>query len=159
MQRAPRSGAHPSPAPRRSASAARSACGSTRTARLGARPRTLPQTGGKPHPRLCGKRNRDRGFAPMPCRPPTGRLPAMFSPSRSLPMTATTAIFTPLRELAHRTADGIDVTLMWDPVDDRAFVTVVDMTNGVVFDVEVGDESPMQVFHHPYAYCDLDVAA
>jgi len=74
-------------------------------------------------------------------------------------MTATTAIFTPLRELAHRTADGIDVTLMWDPVDDRAFVTVVDMTNGVVFDVEVGDESPMQVFHHPYAYCDLDVAA
>ena len=74
-------------------------------------------------------------------------------------MTGTTAIFTPLRELAHRTADGIDVTLMWDPVDDRAFVTVVDMKNGVVFDVEVGDESPMQVYQHPYAYRDEAIAA
>jgi hypothetical protein len=74
-------------------------------------------------------------------------------------MTGTTAIFTPLRELAHRTADGIDVTLMWDPVDDRAFVTVVDMKNGVVFDVEVGDESPMRVYQHPYAYCDEAIAA
>ncbi len=74
-------------------------------------------------------------------------------------MIDTTAIFTPLRELAHRNTDGIDVTLMWDPVDDRAFVAVVDMTNGVVFDIEVGDESPMQVYNHPYAYCDLQVAA
>jgi hypothetical protein len=74
-------------------------------------------------------------------------------------MTGTTAIFTPLRELAHRTADGIDVTLMWDPFDDRAFVAVVDMKNGVVFDIEVGDESPMQVYQHPYAYCDEAIAA
>ena len=74
-------------------------------------------------------------------------------------MIDTTAIFTPLRELAHRTTDGIDVTLMWDPVDDRAFVAVVDMKNGIVFDVEVGDENPMHVYNHPYAYCDLEVAA
>lgn len=74
-------------------------------------------------------------------------------------MISTIDIFTPLRELAHRTADGIDVTLLWDPVDDRAFVAVVDSRNGAVFEVEVGDANPMQVFNHPYAYCDVELAA
>jgi hypothetical protein len=74
-------------------------------------------------------------------------------------MTDTLDIFTPLRELAHRTADGIEVTLMWDPVDDRAFVAVVDTRNGTAFDIEVGDENPMRVFNHPYAYCAEPLAA
>jgi hypothetical protein len=95
----------------------------------------------------------------MPCAREVGRLAGMFPSAKEPPVMDTTDIFTPLRELAHRTADGIDVTLLWDPVDDRAFVAVVDSRNGIVFEVEVGDANPMQVYNHPYAYCELELAA
>ncbi len=61
-------------------------------------------------------------------------------------MTSITDIFTPLRELAHRDADGIDVTLLWDAHDDRALLFVVDSEHGTAFEVEVGDANPMHVF-------------
>jgi hypothetical protein len=95
----------------------------------------------------------------MPSARPDGTLLRMFPSGKEFPVIDTTDIFTPLRELAHRTTDGIDVTLLWDPADDRAFVAVVDSRTGIVFDVEVGDANPMQVFNHPYAYCELELAA
>lgn len=70
-----------------------------------------------------------------------------------------TDIFPPLRELAHRHAGGIDVTLMWDIEADRAFVLVVDERSGTVLEVEVEDANPMHVFHHPYVYGDHELAA
>ena len=67
--------------------------------------------------------------------------------------------FTPLRELAHRSDDGIDVTMMWDPARDAAVVFVVDHKRGDAFEIEVGDANPMHVFHHPYVYRELELAA
>ncbi len=75
-------------------------------------------------------------------------------------MTSIADIFTPLREFAHRDADGIDVTLMWDAEADRAFVLVVDGRSGTAFEVAVeAHANPMHVFHHPYVYCDQELAA
>jgi hypothetical protein len=59
----------------------------------------------------------------------------------------------PTRELDHRTADGIDVWLLWRPQDDRALVAVWDAKTGDAFTLEVGaHQSALDVFHHPYAY-------
>jgi hypothetical protein len=61
---------------------------------------------------------------------------------------------TPLiRELDQRSSDGIDVRLLWCPVDDRVLVAVSDAKTGESFTVEVLEhERPLEVFHHPYAY-------
>jgi hypothetical protein len=74
----------------------------------------------------------------------------MFSP---------TDIISPLRELAHRSADGIDITLMWNPADDRAFVVVVDLKAGTMFEVGVEHAYPLHDFNHPYAYACEELAA
>jgi hypothetical protein len=74
-------------------------------------------------------------------------------------MISPTDIFSPYRELAHRSADGTDVTLMWNPADDRAFVVVVDLKAGTMFEVGVEDANPMHAFNHPYAYAREELAA
>jgi hypothetical protein len=58
-----------------------------------------------------------------------------------------------LHELHSRINDGIHVRLLWHEHDDRVVVTVDDCKTGdsFVLDVNAG-ESPMDVFHHPYAY-------
>jgi hypothetical protein len=83
----------------------------------------------------------------------------MSTAAKEHAMTSIADIFTPLRELAHRGGDGIDVTLLWDVEADRAFVLVVDGRAGTAFEVEIEDANPMHVFHHPYAYCDQELAA
>ena len=60
----------------------------------------------------------------------------------------------PLRELAHRSSNDLDVSLMWDPADDSCVVAVADFRTGDAFEVPVGSRPPMQVFHHPYASLD-----
>jgi hypothetical protein len=66
-------------------------------------------------------------------------------------------------ELDHRTNDGIDVRLLWDRDSGRVYVSVDDARTGSTFEVEVGeDDSPMEVFRHPYAYAafqQVDTAA
>jgi hypothetical protein len=60
---------------------------------------------------------------------------------------------TSIRELDSRTNDGIHVRLLWREHDDRLWVEVVDTRAGDAFRVDVeGDERPLDVFHHPYAY-------
>jgi len=83
----------------------------------------------------------------------------MFTNAQEHAMISPTDIFNPLRELAHRSADGIDVTLLWNPADDRAFVVVVDLKAGTMFEVDVEDANPMHVFNHPYAYAREELAA
>ena len=56
-----------------------------------------------------------------------------------------------IRELAHRSSSGIDVRLRWDANAGGCFVTVVDLSSLEAFEIAVGDRSPMDVFHHPYA--------
>ena len=57
-----------------------------------------------------------------------------------------------IRELDHRTSDGIDVRLLWHPHDDRISVAVRDAKTGEAFAVAVrpGD-SALEAFHHPFS--------
>ena len=57
-----------------------------------------------------------------------------------------------LEELAYRTTDGIDVALLWNRQHNCLTVVVNDMRSGEQLVVPVGGDSPLDVFHHPYAY-------
>ena len=65
-------------------------------------------------------------------------------------MTATAV--TERRELAHRTSDGIEVTLFWSKATDRVMIAVFDShtDEGLEFDVE--RSAALDAFMHPYAY-------
>ncbi len=54
------------------------------------------------------------------------------------------------RELDHRNADGIDVTLLWDPRTDCVAVAVVDDNESFRIAVDAGEA--LDAFRHPYAY-------
>jgi hypothetical protein len=56
------------------------------------------------------------------------------------------------RELAHRTSDGLEVSLLWRRRDNRVTVSVLDSRTGDTFELAAGDDSPLDVFYHPYAY-------
>ena len=65
--------------------------------------------------------------------------------------TATTPTGT--RELDHRNADGVDVTLLWHPTGDFLSVVVSDERIGQAFELVLDDrDNAMDVFNHPYAY-------
>lgn len=79
-------------------------------------------------------------------------------------MTSTTRIES-RRELAHRSSNGIQVSLFWNPADNGVTVAVDDV-RGVAFELAVAPEHALDAFHHPYAYAPvrsdvqlLDVAA
>jgi hypothetical protein len=55
------------------------------------------------------------------------------------------------RELDHRHANGIDVTLSWSPSTDTIFVTVLDEA-GDPFELIVDPHEALDAFHHPFAY-------
>lgn len=57
-----------------------------------------------------------------------------------------------LRELARRTGDGIDVTLLWDSGTNRVFVLVDDERRSEHFRVAVGNGKALDAYYHPYAY-------
>ena len=57
-----------------------------------------------------------------------------------------------VRELARRSADGIDVALLWDSRANRVFVVVDDEGRGERFRIAVGNRGALDAFHHPYAY-------
>ena len=58
-----------------------------------------------------------------------------------------------VRELDHRSTDGLEVTLRWHVTTNVVSVAVVDAKSGEEFELVVGDgESALDVFHHPYAY-------
>ena len=68
-------------------------------------------------------------------------------------MTSTTS--TLMRELDHRSSNGIDVRLMWSESDGRVHVAVTDNKTGEAFTVEVREgESAAKVFQNPFAYAD-----
>jgi hypothetical protein len=55
-------------------------------------------------------------------------------------------------ELAHRESGGIRVSLLWSRADDTLSVRVRDDLNEADFELSVGNASPLDVFHHPFAY-------
>jgi len=56
------------------------------------------------------------------------------------------------RELAHRTSDGIAVTLFWSLRSDDVTVEVVDEGTDNVFYLPVARDQALDAFNHPYAY-------
>jgi hypothetical protein len=63
---------------------------------------------------------------------------------------------TPRRELAHRSADGVDVTLLWWPVDDSVSVRVLDRDSGRNYEIPARRDQAMNAFHHPFVYSALE---
>jgi hypothetical protein len=72
---------------------------------------------------------------------------------------------TDARELDHRSADGIEVSLLWHPSGDFVSVVVSDAKLGRTFELVLDDDDDaMDVFDHPYAYAahrglEFDVGA
>jgi hypothetical protein len=57
-----------------------------------------------------------------------------------------------MRELAHRSNDGIDVTLFWHPDTGELTVCVCDQRRGAYFEIEPEANDALGAFYHPYAY-------
>lgn len=64
----------------------------------------------------------------------------------------TSEMFDGFGELLSRESNGIQVSLLWRRADDRAKVSVRDDSTQSSFDLEIGADSPLDVFHHPFAY-------
>ena len=56
------------------------------------------------------------------------------------------------RELAHRTSDGIEVTLLWSKASDRITIAVIDTRSDEALEFEVDGGAAFDAFNHPYAY-------
>jgi hypothetical protein len=63
---------------------------------------------------------------------------------------------TAMRELDRRRSDGIDVRLLWNQVDGRVAVAVVDSKTGESFEIEPERHEALAAFHHPYSYAALN---
>ena len=56
------------------------------------------------------------------------------------------------RELAHRSTNGIDVTLLWSESTNTVAIAVVDTHSGEELEFEVDGARALDAFSHPYAY-------
>jgi hypothetical protein len=56
------------------------------------------------------------------------------------------------RELAHRTGDGIEVTLLWSKPSTRVTIAVLDSHSDETLEFEVDGAAALDAFNHPYAY-------
>jgi hypothetical protein len=65
-------------------------------------------------------------------------------------MTATT--LTDRRELAHRTSDGIEITLFWSKPSNQVTIAVLDTRSDAALEFEVDGSAALDAFNHPYAY-------
>jgi hypothetical protein len=63
------------------------------------------------------------------------------------------------RELARRTNDGVEVTLLWSPAEDLLRVVVEDAKLNERFELETRSDNALEVFYHPYAYAPVWVSA
>jgi hypothetical protein len=57
-----------------------------------------------------------------------------------------------LTELHHRSADGIEVTLLWSRRSNTLTVAVEDSRSGEMFLLPAPAEKALDVFEHPFAY-------
>jgi hypothetical protein len=60
------------------------------------------------------------------------------------------------RELANRSANGIEVTLIWDSAAGSVAVEVFDNSNSKAKTFAVRPDQAMNAFRHPYVYAGLD---
>jgi hypothetical protein len=60
-------------------------------------------------------------------------------------------------ELAHRSGNGVDVTLVWSRADgpdgeDEVVIWVCDRREGAYFEIPAAPHLALDVYYHPYAY-------
>ena len=67
-------------------------------------------------------------------------------------MTSNVSHIRSMRELSHRSNDGVDVTLFWSPETDELTVCVSDQRRGAYFEFEPDAASALDAFYHPYSY-------
>jgi hypothetical protein len=63
-----------------------------------------------------------------------------------------------MEELAFRTNDGVDVSLLWSRREDRLSVVVTDQKTGDSFEVPARRDKALDVFYHPFAYAGDELA-
>jgi len=56
------------------------------------------------------------------------------------------------RELAHRSQDGLEVALLWEPCSNQVSIVLVDDRDGSVLAFPVAANAALDAFYHPYAY-------
>jgi hypothetical protein len=63
-------------------------------------------------------------------------------------------VMSTMRELAHRSADGVDVTLVWvrSYAADETIVFVNDHREGTYFEIPTEPQLALDVYYHPFAY-------
>jgi hypothetical protein len=74
------------------------------------------------------------------------------TPKEEQEMSAEVINLDDYRELAHRSSDGIFVTLFWSAKSDDVTVEVVDSGADNVFYLPVARSRALDAFNHPYAY-------
>ena len=57
-----------------------------------------------------------------------------------------------LRELDHRSSDGISVTLLWNTQTNQVSVSVLEERHGVAIEFAVRARDALDAFHHPFGY-------
>jgi hypothetical protein len=57
-----------------------------------------------------------------------------------------------MKEIAHRTSDGIEVVLFWRQGDALLTVAVADERTGAYFEFDIEAPQALDAFHHPYSY-------
>ncbi len=57
-----------------------------------------------------------------------------------------------LKELAYRSQNGLEVTLLWDPRSNDVSVEVTDQLDDSGFRLPIAGHLALDAFHHPYAY-------
>ena len=60
-------------------------------------------------------------------------------------------------ELANRSSDGVEVTLVWAQSDgiDEVFVCVSDSRAGTYFEITAEPDRALDLYYHPFAYRDF----
>ena len=75
----------------------------------------------------------------------------VMSPSESV-IEAASVTDDDWRELASRSGDGLQISLVWSKSDDRVKVTVFDQRLDESFDIEADGADALSAFKHPFAY-------
>ena len=58
----------------------------------------------------------------------------------------------PLKELAYRNQNGLEVTLLWDSRSNEVSVEVIDQLDESGFRLPIPGHLALDAFHHPYVY-------
>jgi hypothetical protein len=57
-----------------------------------------------------------------------------------------------VRELDHRSSDGLEITLFWSASTNHVFIAVKDEHHGTSIEIEVDPAHARDAFLHPFAY-------